>query len=891
MTRYPLVPITAAFAAGIAAAPRFYLTAGEQVFLLFVILLLAALLLRGGRTAHGLLVSLLGFFLCGTFLAAEEHHVLPANHLERLSRQGRFLADQSVRFVGWARTPSIKRRFGEYFDFEPAEATQGGQTFPAQGTIRVYYFPQPGSSRRQPGPRSLDVVYGEPLALSLRNLQRPRNFLNPGSFDYEAHLRRQGIAFTGLVRADEITRLPGQEGNRWTAALFTLRNRLLGYLDQRFPAGQDQTDQGAILKAILLGDDNDLDLDTESDFQASGTYHVLVVSGLHVTALAAGLFWLLSLFRVPSIASTLLVAGAVVSYTAVAGAGIPVVRAALMVLLYLVARLVYRERALLNSIAAAALLLLVLHPSDLRDPSFQLSFLAVFVLASIAVPVIQWTTSPYRAALRDLDNKEKDLHLEPRQAQFRMDVRTLLDYCCDPTRLNQRRWRWLRLGLQSAVSGALAVLEGVVFVVFMQASFALVMAIYFHRVTWSGIAANLLVIPLTAVLIPAGFLVLAISLVSWPVASFGGAILGGLVSVMQWVVAWTASLHELTRRVPTPPHWLTVGFLALLVCMAILADRRSRWFWPAAAGLLSLCFVLTIAPYRPVLSGGKLEVTALDVGQGDALFVVFPEGKTMLVDAGGGPGMTEAFQRVGLDLGENVVSPYLWSRHIKTLDIVVATHADQDHIGGMRSLLSNFRVGELWVGPGDESKRLANEVQALSGRNVPVRYPSGGDSLEIDRVETGVLWPPPGWAPRRNENNNSVILRLGYGRRYILLPGDVEATVERQLMKADVPLQSDVFKVSHHGSNTSTTSAFLEGVAAGFGIISVGPNARYGHPRRETLERLRLAEVRTYRTDQDGATTVVTDGNRIEITTYREALRSWPPLFLPARTPMVAAPK
>jgi competence protein ComEC len=871
------MPITAAFVAGIAAAPRFYLTAGEQVFLLSVILLLAALLLRGGRTAQGLLVSLLGFFLSGTFLAAEEHHALPANHLERLSRQDRFLTDQPARFVGWARTPSVQRRFGEYFDFEPSEATQGGQAFAVQGTIRVYYFPQEGSSRRPPGPRSLDVVYGEPLALSLRNLRRPRNFLNPGSFDYEAYLRRQGIAFTGLVRADEITRLSGQGGSRWASAVFTLRSRLLGYLDQRFPSGQDQTDQGAILKAILLGDDNDLDLDTESDFQASGTYHVLVVSGLHVTALAAGLFWLLSLLRVPSIASTLLVAGAVVGYTAVAGSGIPVVRAALMVLLYLVARLVYRERALLNSIAAAALLLLVFNPSDLRDPSFQLTFLAVFVLASIAVPVIQWTTSPYRAALRDLDNPEKDLHLEPRQTQFRMDVRTLLNYCCDPARLNQRRWRWLRRGLQSAASGALAVLEGVVFVVFMQASFALVMAIYFHRVTWSGIAANLLVIPLTAVLIPAGFVVLAVSLISWPVASFGGAFLGGLVSVLQWITAWTASLTELTRRVPTPPLWLTAGFLALLVCMAILADRRSRWFWLATAGLLSLCFILTIAPYRPVLSGGKLEVTALDVGQGDALFVVFPEGKTMLVDAGGGPGMTEAFQRAGLDLGENVVSPYLWSRHIKTLDIVVATHADQDHIGGMRSLLSNFRVGELWVGPGDESKKLARTLQALSGKSIPVRYPSGGDSREIDRVETAVLWPPPDWSPRRKENNNSLILRLGYGRRHILLPGDVEATIERQLRKADAPLRSDVLKVSHHGSNTSTTSGFLEGVAAGFGLISVGPYARYGHPRRETLERLRLAGVRIYRTDHDGATTFLTDGNRIEVTTHRARLRPWPP--------------
>ena len=165
MTRYPLLPITAAFAAGIAAAPRFYLRAEEQVLLLSVVLLLAALLSRGGRTAQGLLVSLFGFFLCGTFLAAEEHHVLPANHIEQLARQGRFLTDQKVQLVGWVRAPSVQRRFGEYFDFEPTEAAQGGQLFPVQGTIRVYYFPRPAGSSRPADPDSLHVAYGERLAL------------------------------------------------------------------------------------------------------------------------------------------------------------------------------------------------------------------------------------------------------------------------------------------------------------------------------------------------------------------------------------------------------------------------------------------------------------------------------------------------------------------------------------------------------------------------------------------------------------------------------------------------------------------------------------------------------------------------------------------------------
>lgn len=872
MRRYPLLPITASFAAGIWAAPHFYLSAREQLLWVAGIFLLAALLALRHRFLQGFLVSLLGFFLCGTFLAAEEHAVLPQQHMERLARQGRFHPGEPLEVTGWARTNSVKRPGGEYFDLEVEELQQAGKVLPAKGVVRIYYF---GGLQHDP---PLDYAYGTRLSLFLRNLRRPRNFLTPGGYDYEATMRRQGIFFTGLVQyAAQAQVLAGRKGNGWRSATYHLQSRLLAYLDRRFPDRGDPVHRAAILKAILLGDGNWLDGETESHFQASGTYHVLVVSGLHVGALAFGLFWVFSWLRLPKGWSTLLIAVCVVTFAMVAGAGTPVMRATLMVLLYLVARLLYRERALLNSIAAAALLLLVLHPSDLREVSFQLSFLAVLVLAGIAVPVLQWTLSPYRQVLRDLEDQEKDKHLEPRLAQFRLDVRTVISYFCDSVRLRAEHGQFLRLALRKAASGCLALGEAVLFTFFMQLGFSLVMAVYFHRVAWSGVLANLIVLPLTGLLIPIGFVTLVASLLWWPLAAWLGGLLGLLVSLLRAVAAAGAErLAVLNPRVPPPPFWVSVAFLLLLLGLAVLVDRRSRWAWLPVCGLVFLGAFLTIAPYPPEQVAGRLEVTALDVGQGDSLLVNFPRGTTMLVDGGGAIPVPDA-PPPRLDIGESVVSSFLWSQRLQRLDVVALTHAHWDHFGGLMTVLQNFHVGELWIGPGPPSQNLDRLLRLATERGVRIVRQQRGVRREMDGVEVLVLSPPPDWNPRRVSNNDSLVLRLGYRRRHVLLPGDVERPMENRMVENGFPIASDVLKVPHHGSQTSTTPAFLERVAPRFGIVSVGAYGRFGHPSPEVLEALQRAGVKTYRTDVDGATTVSTDGNRVELRTFRESHRPWPP--------------
>ena len=690
-------------------------------------------------------------------------------------------------------------------------------------------------------------------------------------------MARQGIYFTGLVRnVEDAERPKGREGGRWRAALYGLRGRFLASIDRFFPPETDPSGTGSILKAMLLGDDNWLRPATAAPFQETGTYHLLVVAGLHAGALVFGLILLLSRFRLPQWAVTLVIFSCLGVFTFMAGARIPVVRATVMISLYLVARMVYRERLLLNVIAAAALFLLIAHPSDLMDSGFQLSFLAVSIIAAVVVPIADWTVAPCRRALHDLDEKEIDMRIEPRQAQFRQDIRVIADFFFGPASLEMRRARIGRAIFLKALSGLLWLAEAALLAVFLQAGLALSMAVYFNRVVWSGMAANLLAMPLACILIPFGFAVLIVSLI-WPGAAAAGArVLGAMVSLLRMLVDWSAHFPRLDRRVPMPPAMLIGLFVAALILIALFAARRSRLVWLPIAGLAAAGVVLTLAPYHVELPRGRLEVTALDVGQGDSLFVTFPQGRTMLVDGGGAipiPGSPPP----RLDVGERVVAPYLWSRRLKSLDVILLTHAHSDHLGGLINVLKYFRVGELWIGPGPSNPELDELIAVAAQRKVPVRIRASGDRTEIDGVTLEVLSPPSDWHPTRVSNNDSVVMRLGYGARHIFLAGDAEARMERLMVADEMPIASDVLKVGHHGSKTSTIAPFLSRVAPRFAMISVGAFSRFGHPNQEVIDELAEARVESFRTDFDGSITTSTDGNRIDFALFRDTLRDWPP--------------
>ncbi len=336
-----------------------------------------------------------------------------------------------------------------------------------------------------------------------------------------------------------------------------------------------------------------------------------------------------------------------------------------------------------------------------------------------------------------------------------------------------------------------------------------------------------------------------------------GAATALLLHGVAGVIGRVSAVRAADLRVPAPVWWIAMLAIAAwaFCCWAV---RKSRvWAWSAVM-LLPLIALMVLWPEPSVTTPGMMEVTAIDVGQGDSIFIVGPDGSTMLVDAGGPVGgVTEAAEATSrFDIGEEVVSPYLWSRRFRHLDVLVLSHAHSDHMGGMPAVMRNFRPRELWVSidPNSDAYRaLLSEAKDLQVR---VRHFHAGDQLAWGGTQVTMLAPETGYAnPREPVNNDSLVMRMQYGRSSVLLEGDAEAPSEREMLAHGRVAAVTLLKIGHHGSRTSTTQEFLDAAAPKDAVVSVGRGNTFGHPRYEVIERIAEARTKLYRTDEFGLTT------------------------------------
>lgn len=685
----------------------------------------------------------------------------------------------------------------------------------------------------------------------------PRNFRNPGAFDYAGYLREKGIVATASVKYSNLEVLSGFEGSRMEQARQRIHRSIIGKIHQLWPA-----QQAGLMDAIVIGEDTFIERPTRVDFQRSGTYHVLVVSGMNVSILALFTVWFLRRLGLSQVFASLVAIVLIISYAAITNVGPPVWRAALMFAVYLATRLLYRDRAMLNALGAAALALLIVDPQSLFGASFQMTFLCVGLVAGIGLPLMERSVEPYSRGLRDLNSLAYDRHLPPRVAQFRLDLRLLLG------RLQVILPGWISARLLIAVFRfVFGFAELTTMSAIMQLGLALPMAYYFHRATSVAMPANLLIIPFLQLLMPAAVIAIALGYISFTLAKVPAVIAGFALQGITGTVNWLGGLRLADIRVPTPQVAAIIFCLIAIAACGVLIRKQRKLAICGAAVLAASAMWIWLVPPRPRLHPSALEMTAIDVGQGDSIFLALPDGKTLLVDAGGLPFWAHS----QMEIGEDVVSPYLWSRGLSHIDAVALTHAHADHMAGLPAIIANFHPRELWLPATIRQEEIPGLLKAAYQFGAKVSYWKAGDAFSFGRAGFRVLAPVPDAAVVSNEkhrNDESLVLKIVLGQTSALLEADAERPTERLLATEDP--SADVLKVAHHGSASSTNDYLLQAVHPRFAVISVGARNVYHHPRADVLSRLQHSGVRTYRTDLDGATSFFLDGK--DVTTQTATL-------------------
>ncbi|MBS1841730.1 MAG: ComEC/Rec2 family competence protein, partial [Acidobacteria bacterium] len=824
--KLPAVCLAATFADGVALGLFSPLRNYNTPFLVRVSFLLVICLL--GLAAFFLLknfllgaaVSSLGTWLVlgllGAWLASQP---VPSNQILALVSSQKLDLASPLRWHGLLQDEPTVLPWGIRYDFALDSVEFEGATIHTAGGIRLSYSPH---AEEPP----LPALHSGDRVAFLARARLPQTFRDEGAFDRRAYLQQQGIDLSASLRSAALIEKESAAPLSITNAIARSRSRLQNELTAIFP---DSPQVSAVLRAMLLGDRSFVDRAESVAFQKTGVFHVLVVAGLHVGAFAVFLFWLGKKLRLSVGWTTLFILIALASYVSLIEQRPPVLRAALMAVVLLTAGYFFRRLELLNSAAIAALVLLIAKPLELRDPSFQLSFLSIGCIAGIAVPWMERHIEPYARALRGWRDVTRDAAHEPRFIQFRIDLRAFLSWLSFKSRAANATL--LGSGFVFALRAVLRLWELIFLTLVLQIGMSPLMALDFHRVTLLGALGNLLAVPLTGILVPYGFLVLIIGTISTQVAIWAAVPLRFLAGFLVHAVDWFAGLAHSNYRVAGPPPWLVALFLALIILLSASIRARFRHsrllFSLTTVSLLLVTILIATHPFAPQIAKDKFELTVLDVGQGDSLFLVSPAGRTILIDAGGPPPQFgPQSQQPSADPGEEAVSPFLWSRGINKIDVVALTHAHQDHLGGLPAIFDNFKIGALWIGREVRSPSLQKLEATARSRGIPILHESRGPGFDWDGVRGQFLWPEPnpGQPTSVVKNDDSLVLRLRFRNRTFLLPGDAETRAESSILSENNvdSLSADVLKVGHHGSKNSTTPEFLAAVHPQWAVISAG---------------------------------------------------------------------
>ncbi|HTY63616.1 MAG TPA: ComEC/Rec2 family competence protein, partial [Acidobacteriota bacterium] len=879
----PVAAITISFSLGIAASLLFR----EYSFFALVVAGIslagsAFLALRKNRLALSFGAGLAAIAISGLLMALAHRDGFSDSDLRYLLSRRIFPVDEPVSFEGCV-VEDGSIRGGDSIATVELDAFLKKETWIAckgKGILRVAL--PGGETSTEP---RVDLVRGDRIR-GWAVWQKPRNYENPGSADRTGLLARRGVFILGRTKSTRLMeRIPGGCSDPWTrfAAATGAHVRWTLSPIAKIEKGQP----AAVLASLVIGDYSGLNNTTRETFQNSGTYHVLVVSGLHVAWIAGLLLQFFKLIRLPERTRYCIAAFAILLYTCVVGFQASITRCLWMFLLYLAARIIFRHADAVNILFAAALILLVAQPDWLFEAGFQLSFLSVAAIAMTTVPAMNRYFEPLWDPLAHAGDQER-LYLQPgpwhrRGRWLRIQCEILAEEISDSRpRLSSKLLLWIC----RCIGGAgLAITGMIVTSVSVQLWLEPLLAFSFNRMSWISPLANLMIVPFSSMVLASGIAASLTSGIPW-IGPTMLALAENLASILLKSASQITTLPGAWQRCPTPALAWVLGGITLLWAWSFFQWRR---FWiPCAyvAALLAFLSCNSLRPldgfYRECVSQGQnpyalvwsredpvLSLTFLDVGQGDSIVICFPDKRTWLLDAGGlrlVPSYDE--NTFAFDVGEAVVSRYLWHQWVPRLDMLILSHSDQDHAGGMPAVIRNFRASRLGYAKSKPDAVLEGILQAAGERGVPTVYLHAGMRQWVGTASVGVLHPRSDSAPA-SSNENSVVIQISYGRFTALLTGDLEKGGERELLEQRGDLRSSLLKVAHHGSRYGTSHAFLERVQPRWAVVSVGRNNPFGHPSAEVMARLRQHKVQSFLTQDEGATSFETNGIRYVIKSYR----------------------
>ena len=852
---------------------------------------------------------LLAFFFAGAVLASLQMRKAP-NQLKSMIEQRLIRPSETVELIGVVTGPVVFARDGVHFSLNVERVNTVTLNLKCLGVVALTgYFRHADDAVKY---QELSLQAGSRISVRT-SVDRTEQYRNPGVSSLAEYLDTKDIDAIALVRGPEsIGRL--NSAPTLAALVYQWRDFLQREIDTRF-----STETAAVLAAALLGNRYNLSNVTAERFREGGTFHILVISGAHISFLGALILLLarrLTMRRWLQLAAS---ASVVWLYTLAVGGDISVVRAALMFSFVAAGHLLFRIASPVNSLGAAALVLLVWSPKDLFDPSLQLTFLSVVAIVCVAWPILQnfaeigsWRPSrrtPYppqctrsvRAFCEALFWSEDEWRREQTKLNHSYHLfKTPIAHWLERHHLQRPlRYLWAAIVVSASVQLLLLPLQ----------------IIYFHRLSVSSLILNVVVGILLAILAAIALVALLIAQISASVAAPLFVLANGVDWLMLHSVDPFVRFGIASIRIPEYSETSRFIYFLYYVPLVLFAVLLSRWrpiarsrsrrqgqgttrgrssrqeqgvgmtlriSFPSqvlrcpcqlplllpCSCLLLLLLMFALLVWHPLSSkstGGKLRIDFLDVGQGDSALLTMPDGATLLVDGGGKPQfLKNSSAGRGRSIGEIVVCEYLWRRGIDSVDYVLATHADADHIDGLKDVVKNFKVRSALVGrtpPNDAA--FLEFVQTLEARGTPLKTVQAGDVLKFGNVEIDVLWPPFSGTNAPSRNNDSVVLRVRFGERTILLTGDIEKATEELLRKTVV--QADVVKVPHHGSRTSSTEAFVSAVRPRVAVISVGQTSMFGHPHEEVVDRWKGIGAQVLTTGRSGMITVTTDGRDLVV--------------------------